>query len=56
MFLADGGNIYISATDDIANAIDTHDLGSLQPQDFEVVDGGNRIAWSDMCMHVPITQ
>ena len=56
MFLADGGNIYISATDDIANAIDTSALSSLQPQDFEMVDGGPRLVWKDYnCAHVPIT-
>jgi serine/threonine-protein kinase len=57
MFLADGGHIYISATDDIANAITPSDLSALEPQDFEVVDGGQRITWAGgTCTHVPITQ
>ena len=57
MFLSDGGSIFISATDDIAAAIKPSDIGSLQPQDFEVVDGGARITWAGgTCPHVPITQ
>ncbi|HEX9100552.1 MAG TPA: hypothetical protein VF997_00035, partial [Polyangia bacterium] len=43
MFLADGGNPYISATDDIASVISPSALRGLQPQDFEWVDGGTRV-------------
>jgi serine/threonine-protein kinase len=57
MFLADGGNIYISATIDASDIIDNSILGSLQPKDFEMVDGGTRINSADQnCSHVPITK
>ena len=56
MFMADGGGIYISATDDIASAIDTHDLAALQPSDFEMIDGGARIDYHNQtCARTPIT-
>ena len=35
MFVADGGNVYISATADIASAVATNALTSLPPSDFE---------------------
>ena len=57
MYLADGGNIYISATTDAVDLIDNSILGALGPSDFEMVDGGTRIdAASQDCKHVPITQ
>jgi hypothetical protein len=57
MFLADGGNIYISASDDIGDAIDSSDLGALLPKDFEVVDGGTRFDYpKGNCTRTPITQ
>jgi serine/threonine-protein kinase len=57
MFLADGGNPYISATDDIASVISPSSLTSLQPMDFEMVDGGTRVNYSQQnCTRTPITQ
>ncbi|HEY5375151.1 MAG TPA: hypothetical protein VIK01_15830 [Polyangiaceae bacterium] len=57
MYLADGGNIYISATADASASINNAILGALTPNDFELVDGGTRIdAASQDCKHVPITQ
>ena len=57
MYLADGGNIYISATADAADSINNAILSKLTPKDFEMVDGGTRIdAQSQDCKHVPITQ
>jgi serine/threonine-protein kinase len=56
MFLADGGNIYISATTDASDAIGGSDLGALRPSDFEMVDGGVRINWSDWdCTRTPVS-
>jgi serine/threonine-protein kinase len=57
MYLADGGNIYISATIDASDLIDNAILATLAPADFEMVDGGTRIDWSQQnCPHVPVTQ
>ncbi|MEP7052988.1 MAG: hypothetical protein ABJB12_21670, partial [Pseudomonadota bacterium] len=57
MYLADGGNIYISATTDASDAINNSILSKLTPADFELLDGGTRIdAASQDCKHVPITQ
>ena len=46
MFLADGGNIFISATDDLASVLDPGSLRGLMPSDFEMVDGGTRYSES----------
>jgi serine/threonine-protein kinase len=55
MFLADGGNIYVSATTEASNAIGGSDLGALQPSDFEMVAGGQRIDWhSQSCTRTPV--
>ena len=57
MFMADGGNPYISATDDIDTVISPNDLTSLEPQDFEMIDGGTRIDFHQQnCTRTPITQ
>jgi serine/threonine-protein kinase len=57
MYLADGGNIYISATSDASDLINNSILTALKPRDFEMVDGGARIdADSQDCPHVPLTQ
>jgi serine/threonine-protein kinase len=42
MFLADGGNFFVSATTDITDVIDTHALAALVPANFDMVDGGTR--------------
>jgi serine/threonine-protein kinase len=56
MFLTDGGNIYISATTDASDAIGGSDLGAFRPNDFQIVDGGQRINWSDYnCDRVPVS-
>ncbi|HXK17640.1 MAG TPA: hypothetical protein VNG33_07550, partial [Polyangiaceae bacterium] len=55
MYMADGGNIYISATIDASDVINNSILTSLKPADFAMVDGGPRITGQD-CNHVPLTQ
>jgi len=56
MFLADGGNIYISATTGAADQIGGSDLGQLKPSDFEMIDGGQRIDWhSQNCTRTPVS-
>ena len=55
MYLADGGNIYISASADAVDLINNSILGSLTPADFQMVDGGTRIdSAAQDCNHVPI--
>jgi serine/threonine-protein kinase len=55
MYLADGGNSYISATTDTASVIANSALTALRPHDFEMVNGGRRIGQRDYeCAHVPI--
>ena len=57
MYLADGGNIYISATSDASDLIANSILSALKPNDFQMVDGGARIdSESQDCKHVPITE
>jgi serine/threonine-protein kinase len=55
MYLADGGNIYISATIDASDLINNSILTALAPKDFEMIDGGERISGQD-CSRTPITQ
>jgi hypothetical protein len=47
MILSDGGNLYVSATTDVSSAISTGSLRSIKATDFEMIDGGARINWSD---------
>ena len=57
MFLADGGNPYVSATDDIASVISPSALRGLTPADFEWVDGGTRVNINQQnCTRTSITQ
>ena len=62
MFLADGGNIALTAQADTyttakwSGLLDPHDLESLQVSDFEMVDGGDRIPLTQDCMRMPLTQ
>ena len=57
MFMDDGGGFYVSATTDIVDVIDTHDLKTLLPTDFEMVDGGQRINFHQQnCTRTVITQ
>jgi len=57
MYLSDGGNIFISATGDAAAPLGGNSIvTALQPSDFEVVNGGRRIAWDDYdCNRTVIT-
>jgi serine/threonine-protein kinase len=56
MFLADGGNIYISATTEASDSISGSDMGALMPKDFEMIDGGARINWHDQnCTRTPVS-
>jgi hypothetical protein len=57
MYMADGGGFFVSATTDITDVIDTHALASLQPTDFEMVDGGTRYDFhKETCARTPITK
>ena len=56
MFLADGGNIFVSATTSASGAISGSELGALMPKDFEMIDGGQRIDWhSQNCNRTPVS-
>lgn len=56
MFLADGGNLYISATTDAADAVSTSALRSLRATDFEMVEAGPRLRWRDyQCERTVVT-
>jgi serine/threonine-protein kinase len=55
MFLADGGNIYISATTDASSATNANAVSALQPSDFVMVDGGSRIPANGNCKRTPIS-
>ena len=56
MFLADGGSVFISATVDVEDVIETSALRSLKATDFQMVDGGSRYTWSDyQCQRTPVT-
>jgi hypothetical protein len=57
MFLSDGGNIPFSAMSDQfttnkweALGFDSHSLWGIEASDFEVIDGGNRIALTYDCV------
>jgi serine/threonine-protein kinase len=55
MILADGGNIALMGQDDRGTKakwdglLDPHALKAIQPSDFELVDAGERFAWSGDC-------
>ena len=52
-----GGVPYISATDDIDTVLSPTALTSLQPSDFEMIDGGTRVNFhAQNCTRTPITQ
>ncbi|HEY4392889.1 MAG TPA: hypothetical protein VGP64_02455 [Polyangia bacterium] len=56
MFLADGGNLFLSAAVGVQNVISTSSLRGLKATDFEMVDGGPRYTWSDYrCQRTPVT-
>ena len=43
MFMADGGNLFVSATVGVENVVATSALRSLKATDFQMVDGGSRL-------------
>jgi hypothetical protein len=59
MFLADGGNVAFMVRSDRstqakwAGLLGPHDLRALQVTDFEMVDGGERVAWNGDCDRLP---
>lgn len=59
MFLADGGQITLTARSDRTTTakwdglLDPHDLSSLSVTDFEMIDGGERIAYTGDCVRIP---
>lgn len=59
MFLADGGNVAFMVRSDRttqakwAGLLGPHDLRALQVTDFEMVDGGPRLAWNGDCQRLP---
>jgi hypothetical protein len=61
MFLADGGNIALTAQADTYtaakwddNLLGTRDLSSIQVTDFEMIDGGARIPLTWDCVRTPM--
>jgi len=62
MFLADGGNIALTAQSDTYTQakwdglLDARDLAMLKVTDFEMVDGGTRIPLTLDCTRTPLTQ
>jgi serine/threonine-protein kinase len=60
MFLADGGNIALTAQSDrftVAkwdNLLGPHDLAAIQVTDFEMVEGGERILYTGDCRRTPL--
>ena len=56
MFLTDGGNLFITATLDVAGAMSPAALRGLKATDFEMVEGGPRYRWRDyQCQRTVIT-
>jgi serine/threonine-protein kinase len=59
MFLADGGNIALTAQADTYTQakwdglLDAHDLGAIRVSDFEMIDGGPRIPLTLDCVRAP---
>jgi serine/threonine-protein kinase len=55
MFMADGGNLFISGTNDLAGVISNSVISSLTANDFEVVDSGPPITYDGNCTRTPLT-
>jgi hypothetical protein len=59
MFLADGGNIALTAQADTSSAtkwaglLGPRDLAALKVSDFEMVDGGARVPLTLDCVRTP---
>jgi serine/threonine-protein kinase len=56
MILADGGNVALMGQDDRGTTakwdglLDPHDLQTIKPSDFELVEAGERFTWQGECM------
>jgi serine/threonine-protein kinase len=55
MFMADGGDLFISGTADLIGVIGGSAVSSLQASDFEVVDSGAPLTWNGNCNRTPLT-
>jgi len=55
MFMADGGSLFISGTDDLAGLISNGAVNSLSAADFEILDSGTPIVWNGNCTRTPLT-
>jgi hypothetical protein len=55
MFMADGGNLYVSGSADLIGAVSASALSSLVASDFEIVDQGAPITWNGNCVRTQIT-
>ena len=59
MLLADGGNVALTAQNDThtvakwSSLLGSHDLSSLKPEDFEMVEAGPRIRHTNDCLRNP---
>jgi hypothetical protein len=60
MFLADGGNVALTARSDAQTTakwatlgFDSHSLEAITPSDFEVLDAGPAQAWDGDCVRAP---
>jgi serine/threonine-protein kinase len=63
MYMADGGNIALTAQADVVGCatwaevgLETHDLDVLKATDFEVIDHGPTIPVTYECQRTPVTQ
>ena len=60
MFLADGGNIALTAQSDRfttakwADLMGSHDLEAIEVTDFEMIEGGTRIPYTGNCQRTPL--
>jgi serine/threonine-protein kinase len=55
MFMADGGNLFISGTNDLAGVVSNSVISSLQASDFDVIDSGAPINYNGNCTRTQIT-
>ena len=55
MFMADGGDLYISGTADLIGVVNAGAVSSLTAADFEVVDQGAPIVWNGNCTRMQLT-
>jgi hypothetical protein len=55
MFMADGGNLYISGTADLIGIVGASAVSSLNASNFEIIDQGAPIVWNGNCTRTPLT-